>query len=391
MRQADFTLSAGPTTAANRVLAAQSSPIIYHYDPAFIEEFKRTERKVGEVYRTNADIVLMQGEAILGLEAAARAVVRPGMPCLNLASGVFGKGFGYWLKSFGAELFEIEVPYNDSIDPADVERELREHPEIELVSVVHVETPSGTINPVDAICRIAKAHGAITIVDAAASLGGIPIWPDESKVDICVGAAQKCLSGPPGISLMSVSSDAWEVIGKNPYAPRDSYLSILDWKEKWLENGRFPYTPSVSDIHGIEAACDEILEEGLEASFERHEHIAEACRAGVKAMGLELWPRSEEIAAASVTAVALPDDLNDIQIREYVHGRYGVMLSGGQGAGNLVRIGHMGVTARSVYPVIGLSALGRALADHGVQVRIGEGLEAALAVLAGTPTAAASL
>jgi pyridoxamine--pyruvate transaminase len=382
MRQPDFTLSAGPTTASPRILAALGSPITYHYDPAFLEEFRRTERKVAQLYGTKADIVLMQGEAVLGLEAAARAVVRPGMTCLNLVSGVFGKGFGYWLEAFGANLLELEVPYNDAVDAADVERQLREHPDVELVSVVHSETPSGTLNPVHEIGPIVKAHGAITIVDAVSSLGGIPVRPDEWQLDICVAAAQKCMSGPAGISLISVSADAWETIRKNPDAPRASYLSLLDWKEQWLEGGKFPYTPSVSDIHGIEAGCDELLEEGLDESFARHEHVARACRAGVQAMGLELWPRSDEICAACVTAVALPDELTDAEVRDHVRERYGVMLSGGQGAGNLVRIGHMGVTARSVYPIVGLSALGRGLADLGVPVQIGDGLEAALEVLA---------
>lgn len=391
MRQPDFTLSAGPTTAASRVLSAQGSPIVYHYDPTFLEEFKRVERKVASLYHTKSDIVLMQGEAILGLEAAMRAIVRPGMVCLNLVSGVFGKGYSHWLTSFGARLIEIEVPYNDIIDPADVERELSAHPEIELVTVVHLETPSGTLNRVDEIGRIAKAHGAITIVDAAGSFGGIAVFPDEWQVDICVAGAQKCLSGPPGVSLMCVSDDAWEVIRKNPTAPRDSYMSILDWKEKWLETGRFPYTPSVSDIHGIEAACDEILEEGLDAAILRHEHVAHACRTGVEAMGLDLWPRSAVVAASSVTAVALPAEVDDIQVRDHIRDRYGVMLSAGQGAGNIVRLGHMGVTARSMYPIVGLSALGRGLRDLGVDVRIGDGLEAALAVLAATPTTAGSV
>ena len=118
MRDPDFTLSAGPTMAPPRVLAAQGAPITYHYDPAFLEAFRRTERKVAELYRTQQDILLMQGEAVLGLEAAARSLVKPGTAVLNLVSGVFGKGMGYWLADFGAALHELEVAYNDSVDPA---------------------------------------------------------------------------------------------------------------------------------------------------------------------------------------------------------------------------------------------------------------------------------
>ncbi len=148
MRDPDITLSAGPTMAYPEVLAAQGRQITYHYDPAFIELFRRTEHKVGELFLTQNDVLLMQGEAVLGLEAAGRGLVHPGTPVLNLVSGVFGKGMGYWLKDFGAELHELEVPYNDSVDPADVKRYLDEHPEIEVLTVVHSETPSGTLHDV---------------------------------------------------------------------------------------------------------------------------------------------------------------------------------------------------------------------------------------------------
>jgi pyridoxamine--pyruvate transaminase len=385
----DFTLSAGPTMASPRVLAALGSPITYHYDPEFLDAFRRTERKLAEIFVTRNDVLLMQGEAVLGLEAAARALVAPGTPVLNLVSGVFGKGMGYWLKAFDAELHELEVPYNDSVDPAEVERYLDEHPEIELVTVVHSETPSGTLNDVSAIGPIAHARGALTLVDCVSSVGGIPFKTDAWELDVCVAGPQKCLAGPPGMSLMTVSEAAWERIRANPAAPRASFLSMLDWKEQWLEGGKFPFTPSVVDVHGVEAACDELLEEGLAASIARHQLAARACRAGVQAMGLELWPRSEAIAAACVTAIAVPNGLTDVQVRDHCRERYGVMTSGGQGAGNLVRIGHMGVSARSLYPVVGLAAIGRTLADLGASVSAGAGVEAAMEVLAGELAAVA--
>jgi pyridoxamine--pyruvate transaminase len=388
MRDPDFTLSAGPTMAWPRVLAAQGAPITYHYDPAFLEAFRRTERKLAEIFLTKNDVLLMQGEAVLGLEAAARSLVRQGTQVLNLVSGVFGKGMGYWLKGFGAELHELEVAYNDAVDPADVERYLSEHPEIELVTVVHSETPSGTLHDLAAIGPVARAHGAMTLVDCVSSLGGIELRTDEWQLDVCVAGAQKCLGGPPGISLMTVNDAAWKTIRANASAPRASFLSMLDWKEQWIDGSTFPFTPSVVDMHGIEACCDQLLEEGLESSIARHDLAARACRAGARAMGLELWPRSEEISAACVTAIAVPDGLTDAQVRDHCRERYGVMISAGQGAGSLVRIGHMGPTARSLFPVVGLAAVGRTLADLGVGVKVGDGVDAALEVLS-QPTAVA--
>ncbi len=389
MRDPDFTLSAGPVSATPRVLAALGSPIVYHYDPAFIERFRATERKLADVFLTTNDVLLMQGEAVLGLEAAARGLVHPGTKVLNLVQGVFGKGMGYWLKDFGAELHELEVAYNDAVDPADVERYLDKHPGIDLVTVVHSETPSGTVCDVSAIGPIARSRGALTLIDCVSSLGGIEFRTDDWQLDVCVAGAQKCLGGPPGMSLITVSDAAWDRIRANPAAPRASFLSMLDWKEQWIDGDKFPFTPSVTELYGVEASVDELLDEGLEASIARHERSAVACRAGVRAMGLELWPRSDEVAAACVTAIAVPEGLTDVQVRAHCRERYGVMISAGQGAGNLVRIGHMATSARGLHPVVGLAALGRTLADLGVQVEIGAGVEAALAEVSETKPAIA--
>jgi pyridoxamine--pyruvate transaminase len=382
MQFADFTLSAGPTESSARTQAAMGAPMCYHYDPAFLELFRDTQEKVRLVFGTQNDVVLMQGEAVLGLEAAWRAVVRPGMHCLNLVSGIFGTLFGDWLRMGDAVVHEIAVDWNDAIDPAAVDDYLGRHPEVELVSVVHSETPSGTLNPVQKIGPVARKHGCLTIVDCVSSLGGMPFDPDAWELDICVAGAQKCLSGPPGISLISVSTAAWDAIGKNPTAPHYSYLSLLDWKEQWLDAGKFPYTPSIAEVRGVQSACEQLLEEGLEHSFARHRLAAQACRAGVRAMGLALWPKSDAVASVCTTAVKLPDGLTDAAVRAHVRERYGVVISGSQGAGDLVRIGHMGQTARSLYPVVGLAALGRGLADLGARADVGAGLAAAMEVYA---------
>lgn len=377
----DFTLSAGPTVASARTLAALGSPITYHYDPDFLELFRSTQAKVAELFATRNDIVLMQGEAIVGLEGAARSLVRPGMHVLNLVQGVFGKGMGYWLRDFGAELHEIEVPYNDAVAPERVAEYLDAHPEVELVTVVASETPSGTVSDVSRIGPICRERGVLTLVDTVSGVGSMEFLTDEWGLDVCVAGAQKSLGGPPGIALVSMSAAAWEAIGRNELAPRSSYLSLLDWKEKWLEGGAFPYTPSVSDMHGLASCLDEILEEGVDDAIARHAASAAVTRAGVRAMGLDLWPVSDDIAATCVTSVALPAELDDVEVRTLVRERYGVMLSSGQGAGNIVRIAHMGPTASGLFPIVGISALGRTLMDMGWKADVGAGVDAALAVL----------
>jgi pyridoxamine---pyruvate transaminase len=382
MRDPEFTLATGPAGVYPRVLTALSQPVTHYYDPVFLDRFRRTEARVGQVFGTANEIILLQGEAVLGLEAAVRSLVRPGMPVLNLVSGIFGQGMSSWLKSFGAQLHELSVTYDEAIDPDEVEAYLDAHPEIELLCVVHCEAPSGTVNDCSRIGPIARAHGVLTLVDCVASLGGMPLDPDGWQLDVCVAAPQKCLGALPGISLIAVSSQAWAAIERNPVAPRDSFLSLLDWRDRWHGHGRFPYTPSVSDVYGLEAACDLFLEEGREAVFARHEMAAHVCRAGIVAMGLRLWPAREAVMSTCLTAVVVPDGLDQAAVRDYVRARYGVLISGSDGAGNLVRIGHMGLTASGFHPVVGLAALGRSLADLGAEVQIGDGLDAALAVLA---------
>jgi pyridoxamine--pyruvate transaminase len=381
MVRLDFTLSAGPTAATPRTLAALGMPITYHYDPDFLDAFRRTERKVADLFRTTNDVVLMQGEAIVGLEGAARSLVKPGMHVLNLVQGVFGKGMGYWLTDFGATLHEIEVPYNEAVDPDAVERYLDAHPEIELVTLVASETPSGTVTDIARIGPICRSRGVLTLVDTVSGLGGMEFLTDEWGLDVCVAGAQKCLAGPPGVALVTVSERAWQAMFANEHAPRSSYLSLIDWKTKWLDGGAFPYTPSVSDMHGLESCVDQMLEEGVDAAIARHFASAEVARAGVRGMGLELWPISDDIAASCVTSVRLPDAVDHVEVRTHVREHYGVMLSSGQGAGNLIRIAHMGSTASGLHPVIGIAALGRTLIDLGQPVAVGDGVEAALAVL----------
>jgi pyridoxamine---pyruvate transaminase len=385
MRDPSFTLTAGPTAATPRTLQALGQPIIFDYDPVFLEKFRDLERKVGELMRSSDDIVLMQGEAVLGLEAAARALTRPGMKALNLVSGVYAAWFGDWLREYGAEVIEVRVPYDEAVAAADVRRALEANPDVELVAVVQSETPSGIHNPVGEIAPAVKDTGALLLVDAVSALGCEEVLVDEWGIDVCVVGPQKCLAGPPGMSLMSISSAAWEAMERNPNAPRGSFLSLLDWKHRWVDTDKtkFLYTPSVVDVNGVDAVVDQVLEEGLDACIARHQAAARAVRAGVQAMGLELWPRSEAYAAGCVTAIRVADGISRSEALAHIRARYGVMLSGGYGelTDKLFRIGHMGPAADSLNPVVAVSALGRGLKDLGADVRIGEGVEAALEVI----------
>lgn len=377
----EMTMAAGPVEVTHETLRALAKPVMYHYDPAFIDVFAHTAELLQQVYRTKYDCVILQGEAILGLEAAAASLIAPGDKVLNLVSGVFGKWFEDFIVKFGGEPVELAVPYNDAIDPEDVRQTLRQHPDIKYLSVVHSETPSGTVNPVREIGQVAHEFGVLMLVDTVSGLGGEVLSPEEWGMDVAIAGPQKCLGGSPGLSLISVSPAAWEAMERHPSPVRASFLSLLDWKTTWLAERRFPYTPSVSLIYGLESTLSQVLAEGIEHYAGRHASIARACRRGVEALGLKLWPAREEIAATCVTAVAMPDGISDRDLRGTMRDRYGMMVSGGYGdlAGKLVRLGHMGLVAHPAYLAAQLAILERSLKDLGYPVQLGTGVGAAMA------------
>lgn len=378
-----MTLAGGPVQVTDRTLRDQSRPVLYHYDPAFIELFDRTCGLLQRVFRTRHDVVILQGEAILGLEAAAACLLSPGDKVLNLVSGVFGKWFELFIDKYGGETIEVAVPYNEAIDPDDVRKTLDQNPEVKFLSVVHSETPSATVNPVEAIGAIAKERGVITIVDTVSGLGSEVLSPESWGIDVAIAGPQKCLGGPPGLSLLSVSPEAWKAMESKTNPLRGSFLSILDWKDTWMEKKTFPYTPSVSTMYALESILAQALDEGIEAMAARHAAIARACRRGIEAMGLELWAASESLAAPCVTGVVMPKDVDDERLRGHLRERYGVMISGGYGelAGKLFRLGHMGLAAHPTYLTAQLAMLERTLADLGVGVTLGRGVGAALEAL----------
>ena len=378
-----FTLTTGPVDAYPQVLRALSRPVLYDYDPAFLGFYEKVVEKVRTAFRTPHMPVILQGEPVLGLEAGAASLIARDDVVLNLASGVYGAGFAFWAKRYCAEVLEIRVPFDQVIDPAQVAAMFKARPDIRVVAVCHHDTPSGTINPVAEIGRIVAAHDAYLLVDAVSSFAGMDIGPDTCHADLFVTGPNKCMGCPPGLSLLGVTPRAWEKMKGNPNAPRASMLSILDWEHAWRRDRPFPFTPSVSEINGLDAALDLYLTEGPERVWARHAITAEACRAGVLAMGLRLWPADIRTASPTATAVRIPAGIEDAALRAAARARYGVVFSSGRGEteGKLVRIGHMGPTARPLYAVVALTALGGALRALRYPLDVAAGVAAALAVI----------
>jgi pyridoxamine--pyruvate transaminase len=380
-----ITLTAGPVQGYSEVLQAMAKPLGYDYDPYFQSFYEGVALKCSKAMRWPDPALIIQAEPAVAIEAAAASLIGKSDLVLNLASGVYGKGFGYWSARYHKDMVEIEVPYNEAITPEAVERALKEHPEVSVVSMVHHDTPSGTTNPLNEIGAVVKKHGALLLVDAVSSFGGMDAHPGDCGADVFITGPGKCLGGTPGVTFIAVSEAAWKKMEANPDCPTASILSLLDWKDAWSKEKPFPFTPSVAEISGLDAALDLYLEEGPEAVWKRHALTAKAFRAAVKAMGAELWPASEAIASPTTTAVRVPEGLSDQDIIKTARELYGVVLSMGRGEtlGKLLRIGHMGPTAEPIYAVVAATALGGALNKLGKKMDVPAGVAAAMAVIEG--------
>lgn len=373
-----FTLTAGPVDAYPDVLRAMGTTVLYDYDPAFQARYEAIALMARQAMDMPEPPLILQGEPVLGLEAAAASLIAREDVVLNLASGVYGKGFGYWAARYAKRVDEIEVPYDSAIDPDAVRAHLADHPEVSVVSVCHHDTPSGTLNDIDAIGAVVAEAGALLIVDAVSSFGGMPTSPAACKAGIYVTGPNKCLGCPPGLTLAAVSQAAWDKIAANPDAPFASMLSLSDWRHAWKRTEPFPFTPSVAEINGLGAALERYLAEGPEAVWARHALTAAACRDGVRGLGLSLWAACEEIASPTTTAVRVPEGVDAAEVLATARARYGVSLSAGRNEtlGRLIRIGHMGPTAQPMYALIAVAALGGALQTLGHRVDIAAGLAA---------------
>ncbi len=378
-----FNVTAGPAGATAATLAAVGQPVLYPYDPDFLHRYANTAELARQAFGTTETPVILQGEAVLGLEAAAASLIRRDDVVLNLVSGIYGKGYGWWARRYAAEVIEVEVPYDSAVPAESVRAALAARPDVTVVAVVHCETPSGTMNDLDAIGPVVADHDALLIVDAVSSFGAAACDFTAWGADLVVVGPQKCLGGPAGLALLHVSDAAWEHMAGNPDAPRASFLSILDWQDAHRVERPFPFTPSVSDVYALHACLEQYLAEGPAAVLARHQSAARAARAGAEALGLELWAADKSICSDAVTALRLPAGVDEREVIARARAESGVMLSGGQGdlAGKVLQIGHMGPSAYALSPVVALTGLGRALRTLGAKADVGAAIEAALTAL----------
>ncbi|WP_328367020.1 aminotransferase class V-fold PLP-dependent enzyme [Streptomyces sp. NBC_00445] len=343
--------------------------------PLSAAHFASVEDRVARLLGTRQDVVIMQGEALLPLEGAIRAAAGPGTTALNAITGPYGQTFGDWLRDCGATVIDLAVPFHTAVTAAQIRDAFAEHPEIDFVSLVHAEAATGNTNPVAEIGEVVRRHGSLFYLDAVASVGAEPVLPDAWGVDLCVIGAQKAMGGPAGVSAVSVSERAWARMAANPRAPRRSYLSLLDWKERWIDGGRraLPHAPAQLEMLALEACVARIEADGLDTVMARHACAAAATRAGASALGGGLEPYVYEAADAAPVATTLRAPAGVVAselVARALASDPALPLAAGGGAltKEMIRVNHYGADATRGAVQASLAALGAALAEKGLKV-----------------------
>ncbi len=334
----------GPVSVPQEILdAATANYGSADLETEYVALYKSTEKALQKIMHTCNRVVIQTGEGMLVLWSALKSVLSPGDRVLALSTGLFGYGIGGMAESIGCEVRIVDFGFNESINDFElVERAIREF-KPKMITLVHCETPSGTMNDVARIGELKARHGVpLFYVDAVSGLGGSLFRTDEWQVDLCLGASQKCFSAPASLSFLSVSEKAWELAEERNYT---GYDALLPFREA-VKNRYFPYTPYWHGTVQLYKASERILQEGLNRVIARHEKVAAYCRKRISGMGLELFAAPDALLSPTVTAVKVPAGLSwkklDVRLREQ-----GVVVGGNYGclAGRVFRVGHMGSQA----------------------------------------------
>jgi len=329
----------GPVSISEAVRAAYQNDFgSADLEPEFFALYSRCEKGLQQLLGTSNQVTIQSGEGMLALWSALKSVIRPGDRVLAVATGLFGYGIGEMAMQLGAEVETVGFGYDRIADPAVVrEAALRFRPQ--LITAVHCETPSGTLNPLPPLGEISREVDALFYVDFVASAGGSPVDVDRAAIDLGLLGSQKVLSLLPDLAMVSVSERAWERIEAVNYI---GYDALLPWRNALTER-YMPYTHNWQALAGLEVSLQALFNEGLDTVYKRHESVAAYCRQRLQAMEIKLFPADEAICAPTVTAATIPAGWSWATLDQALRTK-GMAVGGNYGelAGKVFRIGHMG-------------------------------------------------
>ena len=377
-------LGPGPSTVHPRVLQALSLPVMGHLDPAFFQVMDDVCEMLRMVFHTtNSMTVPISSTGTGAMETACANIIEPGDSMLVCRNGYFGIRLADIAERCGATVHVMDTPWGKAVDPQMLKDELKKHPGLKAVGVIHAETSTGVLSDMKELVDVIHESGALAIVDAVTSLGGHEVRMDDWGIDVCYSATQKCLGAPPGLAPISLSPAAMDVVAKRPSKVQSFYFNLKDLEAYWNQTRAYHHTSPINMTYALREALRMMMEEGQENRINRHARVAAALRAGAEALGLSLLAE-EGHRLNPLTTLSIPEGIEDAKVRRALLNDYDIEIGGGLGefAGKAWRVGLMGESARERNVFALLSALETILSKEGYEVAFGASLSAAQRTIA---------
>lgn len=376
-------LGPGPSDVNPRVLKAMATPMIGHMDPRFMTVMDEVMDLLRYTFETENELtVAMSGTGSAGMETVFVNLLDPGDQVIVGVNGLFGERMVEVVERCGAEAIQIHASWGDVFTNEQINTALTNNPGAKCVALVHAETSTGALQPLEGLADIAHKHQALLILDAVTSLGGSPIQIDEMKIDACYSGTQKCLSAPPGLAPVTFSKRALEVMENKKTKVQSWYLDLSMIRDYWGSERAYHHTAPISMNYALHESLRVIKEEGLENTFARHERLGKALHTGLEAMGLDLHV-DEKYRLYQLTAVCVPEGINEAEVREALLNDYSIEIGAGLGAlkGKIWRIGLMGYSCNETNVISVLGALEQILNKKGAPINMGVAVETATKVM----------
>jgi len=369
-------LTPGPTPVPERLALRMARPIVHHRSPEFEAVFARVREGLSWLFETKQDVLVLAGSGTAAMEASLVNFLRRDDEAVVVDGGKFGERWHKMARAHGVRPVVLKVEWGRAVEPQQLAQALQQHPGAKAVFVQANESSTGVAHPIEKLAQVTRAASAILVVDAISALGAMPLPMDRWGIDVLVGACHKALALPPGLGLVAASEKAWK-LNETADLPR-FYFDLRRERDNQRKN-QTAFTPAITLVEGLDESLQMFREEGLDACFARHQRLALAARAGMAALGLELYSKAP---SAAMTTVLAPPGIDSEKLVKHLFAQYGIKLVGGQDAakGKIFRIAHLGYfDGFDMLVVVG--AVERGLADLGYRFEAGKGVAAAQAAL----------
>ena len=384
-------LTPGPSSVDPRVYRALATPLVGHLDPWFKTCMDETQILLRQIFQTENRLTMpLSASGSGGIEASVLNALEEGDEAIVAVNGVFSERMFEIASRATSKVIKVEAPYGLPVDAEDVRR-AGKGKKIKMIGFAQGETSSGVLTKIGAYRKVADELGALLVVDTVASLAAVPLHVDRERIDICFSGSQKAISAPPGMSPITVSPAAEEVFRKRKTKVQSWYFDLTTAMNYWGKERLYHHTPPISLIYGLREAMRIVVEEGLEARWERHRVNQLALIAGIEAMGMGLLVKNPADRLPTVTAVMIPNGIDDVKVRNQLLEEFNIEIAGGFGPvkGKIWRVGLMGYCSQKPFVLLFLSALEKVLQDQGYRAPAGAGMAAAIHSYSHAETAAA--